>query len=237
MHTHAAFDSFVLDLDGESIISIGKNQESIAEKAVRLKAQLLAESSLQTADGELAADAVVLKAASLPHSYQDEKFVQELAKDGFVVMEDGKIRRMPPNLADVVAADDEVHALLEELDLAVLRTHLDHAIDLRGQRKWEPANGELRKVLEGIFDEATFRLEPSRGAATKKGENRRQLLASLNPPFLIEELGEWGNNGKNFVNGVLKRLQPEDIPAFLRMRIVPFAFISYSSSLACFFDA
>jgi hypothetical protein len=66
----------------------------------------------------------------------------------------------------------------------------------------------LRKVLESIFDEAATKLEPNRASATNKGHGRRQLLAKLNPPFLIEELGEWDEGGKNFVNGVFKRLHP-----------------------------
>ena len=134
--------------------------------------------------------------------------MRALARDSFTVTEDGTVRRMLPDLADIPAADDEVHALLDELGLVVAKGHLDHAIDLHGRGKWEPANGELRKVLESIFDEAAAKLEPNRANGTKKGHDRRQLLAELNPPFFIEALGEWGDGGKNLVNGVFKRLHP-----------------------------
>jgi hypothetical protein len=115
---------------------------------------------------------------------------------------------MLPDIADIPTADDEVHALLEELSLSIAKNHLDNAIDAHGRGKWEPANGELRKVLESIFDEAAARLEPTRTATTERGHARRQLLADLTPPFLIKEFGEWDDSGKNFVNGVFKRLHP-----------------------------
>jgi len=40
-------------------------------------------------------------------------------------------------------------------------------------------------------------------------ENRRHRLASLNPPFLHVDLNEWSGDGKNFINGVLRRLHPD----------------------------
>ncbi len=208
MYTHAAFDGFILELGAESAVPTGKNQGSIQEKAHRLKEHLIAHPCTRTLDGEFMVDAVVRKAASLPGSYADEKFVRALARDTFTVTEEGMIRRMLPDVANIPAAGDEVHILLEELDLAVAKGHLDHAIDLHGRGKWEPANGELRKVFESIFDEAAAKLEPDRASVTNKGHDRRQLLADRDPPFLIEDLGEWGNGGKNFVNGTFKRLHP-----------------------------
>ena len=42
-----------------------------------------------------------------------------------------------------------------------------------------------------------------------QGEARREALAKLQQPFLIVDLNEWGNQGKNLVNGVFKRLHPQ----------------------------
>lgn len=208
MYTHTAFDGFILELGAENVVPTGKSQGSIRDKVHVLKEHLIAHPSAPTPDGEFMVDAVVRKAASLPYSCQEEKLVRALARDTFTVTEEGMIRRMLPDIANIPAADDEVHALLEELGLVVAKGHLDHATDLHGRGKWEPANGELRKVLESIFDEAAAKLEPNHASVPEKGHNRRQLLADLNPPFLIEALGEWGEGGKNLVNGIFKRLHP-----------------------------
>jgi hypothetical protein len=208
MFTHAKFDSFILELGAETDVPICKGQGTIAEKALRLKKYLVTHPTARMPDGEFMVDAVVRKAASLPNSYGDEEFVRALSRDGFSVTEHGLIRRMLPILADVTGADDDVHALLDELGLSVAKGHLDHAVDLHGQGKWAPANSELRKVLESIFDDAAEKLEPTRAGTTNRGHDRRRLLAALNPPFLIEALGEWDDSGKNFVNGVFKRLHP-----------------------------
>lgn len=206
--THAKFHGFILEL-GAELGPFGKYNE---DTALQLKKLLIEVPSALTPEGEFMVDVVVREAASLPYSYQEEKFVRALERDGFTVTEEGKIRRMLPDVADVPAADDEVHALLQTLGLTVTKSHLDHATDLHGQGKWEPANGELRKVLESIFDEAAAKLEPDRAGCVRKGDARRQLLAQLTPPFFIAELGEWDTSGKNFVNGVFKRLHPGGHP-------------------------
>jgi len=117
MYTHAAFDGFVLEIGAESAVPTGTNQGTIAEKANTLKKHLIANPSARTPDGEFMSDAVVHKAASLPFSYQESKFVRALAADSFTVTEGGMIRRMLPNVADLPSADDEVHALLGNSDL------------------------------------------------------------------------------------------------------------------------
>lgn len=208
MSTHWAFGDFILCLGADDAVPTDRSEGFLGDKWHRLKKHLVAHRSARTPDDEFMWNAVVRKAASLPGSYEDMTFVRALARDGFSVTEQGEIRRMLPDIGDIPAADNEVHALLEELGLTVTKGHLEHAIDLHGRGEWEPANGELRKVIENIFDEAARKLDPVHAAAQKTSENRRQLLADLDPPFLIEGLGEWGNGGKNFVNGVFKRLHP-----------------------------
>jgi hypothetical protein len=53
------------------------------------------------------ADAVVREAARLPFSNQDECFTRALARDGFVVTNEGELRRMLPDVADLPPAQDE----------------------------------------------------------------------------------------------------------------------------------
>src|SRR5260370_41574089 len=79
MYTHAAFDGFILELGAEAAGPTGKNQGSIQEKADRLKEHLIAHPCTRTLDDEFMVDAVVRKAASLPGSCADGKFVSATA--------------------------------------------------------------------------------------------------------------------------------------------------------------
>jgi len=59
-----------------------------------------------------------------------------------------------------------------------------------------------------LLDDIAIKLDPTSEALTSS-ENRRERLATMQPPFLRADLNEWGGNGKNFINGVLKRLHPD----------------------------
>jgi hypothetical protein len=52
------------------------------------------------------------------------------------------------------------------------------------------------------------RLDQAAASRTPLGYARRQLLAKLPAPFLFESLNEWNSDGKNFIEGVFKRLHP-----------------------------
>jgi len=84
--------------------------------------------------------------------------------------------------------------------------HLNQAIDNHDRGQYASANAQLRSFMEELFDRIAEHLEPARAATLPSAENRRNLLAIRQPPFLFEDLGEWGQNGKNFVNGMFKRL-------------------------------
>jgi len=134
--------------------------------------------------------------------------VRSLRQDGYVV-DNGRLVRalaVPINFTEI---DDEVHSRLDRLGFQTPKGHLDQAVKNHRARLWAPANGQLRAFFVSLFDEAAQRLDPARAAAAKTEENRRQLLASLNPPFLLTALNEWSADGKNFINGVLKRLHPQ----------------------------
>jgi hypothetical protein len=205
MQTHAVFGGFILELGAEDHVPTHRGAGYLGDKWLLLKQYLIANPTAHTADDQLMWDVVVRKAPSLP--YPAKKLVRALARDSFSIGEEGQIKRMMPVIADIPTAHDEVHALLDDLGLNVARRHLDLAIDLHARGEWEPANGELRKVLESIFDEAATGLAPER-AAGKTSENRRQLLAQIDPPFFIEGLKEWTQDGKNLINGVIQRLNP-----------------------------
>jgi hypothetical protein len=87
--------------------------------------------------------------------------------------------------------------------------HLDQAIAAHARGDWAAANGQSRCFLESLLDEIAYVLVRIRHEARTKGKHVERLLQNLQPPFLCVNLFEWGNQGKNLVNGVFKRLNPQ----------------------------
>ena len=174
--------------------------------------------SYQTLSGLNLVDEIVERAAELmvrsrPDSWSSNPgnapFLHALARDGFTLTDEGVFRMTLPPLADLPQADDELHALLDEFNMGTVKGHLDQAIDNHSRGQWASANAQLRTLLEGLFDDIFRLLEPTRADEQLSSEKRRQLLATREPPFFQESLGEWGQQGKNFANGVFKRLHAE----------------------------
>jgi hypothetical protein len=160
-------------------------------------------------DGRLISDLVVEEAARHISQHRESPgFVRALERAGYVV-EDGQLRRTLPEALDLPAADDEVHALLNRYNLATPIGHLDQAIDSHARGNWAAANGQVRSFLESLLDEVAYLTVPGAPRGANQGEARREALASSQPPFLSVDLNEWGNQGKNLVNGVFKRLHPQ----------------------------
>ena len=144
----------------------------------------------QTALGSNLWDEIVEEVASLPNARGSSPFNHALAADGFTLEDDGTLRRALPCIADLPRADDEVHVLLDKLDIGTANGHLDQAIESHSQGNWAAANGQLRTFLEELFNEIAKRLDPIRATEQHTSENLRQLLFSADPPFLQEGLGE-----------------------------------------------
>ena len=130
-------------------------------------------------------------------------------RDGFIVDENGNLRRMLPEVLDLPAADDEVHVLLDRYHLETTKGHLDQGIRDHAAGNWAAANAQFRTCMESLFDEIALLLDPKNVPALKSGETRRQFLANLPKPFLDRALNEWSDVGKNLVNGIFKRLHPQ----------------------------
>ena len=105
----------------------------------------------------------------------------------------------------IAAAEDEVTRLLKVGPFPTSRGHLDQALDAHGRGDWAAANSQIRSFYESLFDEIAIAIDPTM-AGPGKGEARRARLATEG--FLQTELNEWSNDGKNFVNGLMKRLHP-----------------------------
>lgn len=207
--TQAKFDRVMLSLSMDSEITpgggIGNGLES---KANRLAKFAKENPGHQTLSGSNLADELVEQAAGLASPVHHGAFLRALARDGFTYTDEGEIRRTLPSEADLPQAESELCSLLDEFNLATVKGHLEQAISNHSKGNWAAANSQLRTCLEGLFDEIALRIEPSKADNLPSGENRRRLLADRQPPFLVEPLGEWSQDGKNFVNGVFKRLHP-----------------------------
>jgi hypothetical protein len=159
-------------------------------------------------DGRSLIDLVAEEAAKRCR-FDDHEFLRALQRDGFILEAEHTLRRTHPEVIDLPAADDEVHILLDRHGLAISKGHLDQAIRAHSEGNWAAANSQYRTFLESLLDEVAIRLDPVNAPGTRTGEARRQLLANLPTPFLSRALNEWSDDGKNFVNGVFKRLHPQ----------------------------
>lgn len=160
-------------------------------------------------DGRLISDLLVEEATRRvsPQS-RGGTFQRALERAGYMI-DGGQLRRALPDAIDLPAADDEVHGLLTRYSLATPLGHLDQAVDCHARGEWAAANSQIRSFLESLLDEIAYLLVPNAPRGQNQGEARRELLANTSPPFLSVDLFEWGNQGKNLVNGVFKRLKPQ----------------------------
>jgi hypothetical protein len=161
-------------------------------------------------DGQHISDLVVEEAAIhvFPSDTRSEAFLRALERDGYTA-EHQQLRRALPVALDLPVADDEVHKLLDRHNLLIPKGHLDQAIENHQRGNWAAANSQLRTFYESLFDEIALLVDPQNASQTQAGEGRRRHLANLAPPFLIRNLNEWSDDGKNFVNGIWKRLHPQ----------------------------
>jgi hypothetical protein len=161
-------------------------------------------------DGRLISDLAVEEAVryTTPDNVPDQPFVRALERAGYLI-ENRQLRRTLPQAIDLPAADDEVHALLARYNFATPLGHLDQAVKAHGRGDWAAANGQIRSCLESLLDEIAYLIVPTAPHGPHQGEARREALATRQPPFLSTDLNEWGNQGKNLVNGAFKRLHPQ----------------------------
>jgi hypothetical protein len=168
-------------------------------------------------DGELLSEAIVAKAAAFIPPTPDFEWSAPpeegpqiialraaLARDGFTVV-NGAIRSTLPIELGIAAAEDETTRMLKSGPFPVSRGHLEQALDAHDRGDLAAANSQTRAFYESLLDEIAIAIDPSL-AGSGKGEARRARLAAEN--FLRADLNEWSNDGKNFVNGLLKRLHP-----------------------------
>ncbi len=219
--THAKFKDLMLSLGLENTTAgegpyISSRQTSFAEFCVR-------NPDFETPHGPLAETVVRAACEQIRNrieyidldQYQGQEFsvpdevklMRALQRDGFTLDSSG-LRRLLPEQMDIPAADDEVHQLLDKHGFSTAKGHLRQAIEAHTRGHWAGANGQLRTFLESLLNDIADRLDQATASRTPPGHARRQLLAKLPAPFLFESLNEWTPDGKNFIEGVFKRLHP-----------------------------
>jgi hypothetical protein len=167
---------------------------------------------LETDDGLPFRDALVEKAATMiPHLWPElpnpdwETFQRALEVDGFVIT-DGALRRTLPADIGLPTAESETTRLLQKHSFTTAKGHLDQALDAHGRGDWAAANGQIRTYFDALSDDIAQKLDAA-AASLGSGQPRRAKLAALG--FLTRHLNEWDDDGRGFINGLVRRLHPQ----------------------------
>lgn len=143
--------------------------------------------------------------SSPPLSPAMDVFRRVLEQDGFVIS-DGVLRQALPADIGLPGTESELMRLLDQHGFTTAKGHLEQAFDAHARGNWASANGQLRTFFDAVLDDVAAKLDPTVGALGS-GQPRRAKLASLG--FLSIPLNEWDNEGKGFINGLVKRLHPQ----------------------------
>lgn len=137
-------------------------------------------------------------------SNEEEELRRSLLIDGFSFV-DNSIRRVIASDAHLPAAENELDALLQKHGFSTTQGHLQQAIDCFRAGHWAAANAQIRSMMDSLLDELAVRLDGS-AVSLASGQARRTQLARAG--FLSKDLNEWDDNGKGFINGLMRRLHP-----------------------------
>ncbi len=219
-YNQGQFTRFLQDLGPEFAEEIRGEDTSVGKRSSDLIRIYDRDPERILADGEFLSHVIVERAAShvpTPRPEYDwaisaeetpamkalKAFKAMLERDGLTVV-DGALRRVLPVELGIAAAEDEVSRILAQPAFQLSRGHLTQALDAHGRGDWAAANSQTRAFYEALLDDFANAIDPA--MATGSSEARRQRLATEG--FLETDLNEWGNEGKNFINGLMKRLHP-----------------------------
>ncbi|WP_395459879.1 hypothetical protein ACHMW5_36045 (plasmid) [Azospirillum melinis] len=213
----AQISSFMMEL-GPSVYTHVRGEGVSSTKRMNDLKLFVDNHPTHTVDGEPLKTVIVEKAASLvpnrpAHPWSSsprltpamEVFKRILEQNGFVIADGGLRRTLPADLG-VPETESELMRLLDQHGLTTAKGHLEQAFDAHTRGKWASANGQLRTFFDALLDELAVKLDPS-ASTLGSGQARRGKLAALG--FLSLPLNEWDNDGKGFINGLVKRLHPQ----------------------------
>lgn len=134
-----------------------------------------------------------------------EKFSRALEQDGFLVTAGSLLRTLPADIG-LPNTESELIRLLDRHNFGTAKGHLEQAMENHSRGNWAAANSQLRTFFDALLDTIAERLDAT-AANLSSGQARRSKLASLD--FLSVPLNEWDDDGRGFVNGLVKRLHPQ----------------------------
>lgn len=134
-----------------------------------------------------------------------EGFKYALQQDGFVVT-NGSLRPALPEELRLPDVEAELIRLLRKHNFITAEGHLEQAFDAHVSGNWASANAQIRTFLDALLDEIAEKIDPS-AHTIGSGHPRRAKLASKG--FLSKYLNEWSDDGKGFINGLVRRLHPQ----------------------------
>lgn len=213
----ASFDQMVLRLCLENEV-LSDSGISVAKKCAQVGRVVIqrGQQVIQTVDGDVTlCEAVVREAVRLIRPNHDPSnqtaFLRGLARDGYVVSSDDNgenltLRMALPNEVDLPETDSEVNDLLKRGQFDVAHGHLNQAIEAHTRGDWAAANAQLRTFIESLFDEIA-RKKGFDETSQSSSENRRSYLGKIG--YFALERHEWGNDGKNYINGLFKMLHTD----------------------------
>ncbi|HEJ3470347.1 TPA: hypothetical protein SL382_003637 [Pseudomonas aeruginosa] len=220
--TQAKFDQMVQRLGLDHQVPSGDGI-SVPKKVVQLSHQVLLHphQQLVTKEGLITvAEALIREAVALMREGSTESPQEHLrrclARDGFDVSWDGGacaqgsppwLRRSLPTNLNLPQTDNELHALLKYFDMQIATAHLDQAIDCHTRGDWAAANAQFRTFIEQLINDISAKAFPGQDAVSHTLNNRIQLLGREG--FLSEPRGEWGSDGKGYIQGLLRMLHSE----------------------------
>lgn len=214
---HSDYTAFLMELGPAIYTRVRKEPVSLKNRMSDLKA-VVDEDPGRLIDGEPLVRILVERAvtclpaepqyewSSAPHTTPAmDTFKRCLEQDGFTVTE-GALRRILPTDIGLPQAESELMRLLDSYQLHTAKGHLKQAMDIHARGDWAGANGQIRTFFDALLDSIAERIDPS-AAALPTGHPRRSKLAAAG--FLSLSLNEWDNDGKGYINGLIKRLHPE----------------------------
>jgi len=150
-----------------------------------------------------------------PWSLPDEpeeifpRLVRSLRRDGYII-EGNELKTLIPETILIPQIESKLESLLDEFEFSTAKGHFEQAISAHTRGEWASANAQLRTFIESLFDSLAEKLIHDPRTVPASSHQRRELLATLSPPFFLADLNEWEVGSKGgFVQGFWRRLHPE----------------------------
>lgn len=138
-----------------------------------------------------------------------EELVNTLQQDGYVI-EEGKLKSSLPEDVQLVEQANQLDFLISKYGFNTAKGHLEQARNAHARSEWASANAQLRSFMESLFDSIAEKLAGVNASLPPGSFQKRELLARMDPPFLLTNLNEWEFSRKGgFLQGLWNRLHPE----------------------------